>query len=51
MDEDVQEYLKWFFINADFGPAHGDVMVWLQERYEHETGKKVPADYDYTAEV
>jgi Ni,Fe-hydrogenase III small subunit len=41
------EYLKWFAINADFGPAHGDVMVSLQEQYKEQTGKEVPDEWKY----
>ena len=36
------EYLKWFRIEADFGPAHGDVIGWMDERFKEETGKNLP---------
>ena len=36
------EYFKWFRLNASFGPAEDDVILELNERYEEETGKKVP---------
>ena len=39
------DYLRWFAINADFGPADEDVRHYLRERYEKETGKPVPAGW------
>ena len=36
------QYLSWFRINADFGPADGDVKYTMNGQYEDETGKKVP---------
>lgn len=39
------EYLFWFFENADFGPAHEDVMDYMNEKYEEEAGKPVPATF------
>jgi len=41
------EWLKYFYREADFGPAHGDVIMILQEDFEKKTGKKVPASYKY----
>lgn len=41
------EYLRWFYDNADFGPAHGDVMLMLQKSFESETGLEVPSNYKY----
>lgn len=41
------EYLKWFYMNAEFGPAHGDVMYGLNDAFEAETGKKIPPEYKY----
>ena len=37
-----QKYLEWFFQNADFGPAHGDVMEIMNNKYEKETGLTIP---------
>lgn len=31
-------YLRWFFQAADFGPAHGDVMFYMNELYEKDGG-------------
>ncbi|CAB4212810.1 hypothetical protein UFOVP1444_32 [uncultured Caudovirales phage] len=39
------EYLKWFKINADFGPADGDVQYIMNENFESETGKRVPKNW------
>ena len=39
------EFLTWFYINADFGPADGDVRSYLREQYEDQTGKQVPPGY------
>lgn len=39
------EYLRWFFGNADFGPADGDVRYYMNERYTKQTGKPVPDGY------
>ena len=36
------EWLKWFCVYADFGPADGDVRQYLQDRFEQKTGKIVP---------
>ena len=44
---DVFEYLHWFFVNADFGPAHEDIMNFYQEQYVKDTGKQVPKGYKY----
>lgn len=33
------EYLKWFRIEADFGPADGDVKDCMDRKFEKETGK------------
>ena len=46
------EYLKYCFQNADFGPAQGDVMYIINQRFKAKTGKLLPADYaeDYDDE-
>ncbi len=41
------EYLRWFAINADFGPGHGDQMLHLQQCFSRETGKSVPKAWVY----
>lgn len=39
------DWLEWFYTNADFGPAHSDVVQMMREEYEVKTGRKVPAAY------
>lgn len=41
------EYLKWFRCNADFGPAEGDVIDGLNERFMDQTGKNLPEGWNY----
>ncbi len=36
------EYLTWFRINADFGPADADVIDYMNERFVEQTGKNLP---------
>ena len=42
------EYLKWFRINADFGPASSDVIDGLNEDFMNETGKNLPEGWNYS---
>ncbi len=39
------EWLKWFYQNADFGPAGGDVQQEMREHFMEETGKQLPEGY------
>ena len=39
------EYLKWFYQEADFGPADSDVRDILDEAFVNETGKTLPKGY------
>ena len=40
------EYLRFFFQEADFGPAHGDVVGFINEDYLSQTGyDSVPEGY------
>jgi hypothetical protein len=41
------EYLKWFRVNADFGPADGDVKDSMNEQFMKETGKLLPKGWNY----
>lgn len=41
------EYLKWFRLNADFGPADSDVVEAMHERFMDETGKNLPSGWNY----
>ncbi len=40
------EYLKWFRIEADFGPAEGDVIDIMNEQFMDETGKNLPEGWN-----
>lgn len=40
-------FLRWFFINADFGPASGDVHFHLEQRFTSETGLPVPEGFSW----
>lgn len=44
-EENELEYLRWFFVNADFGPAHGDVIHYINKSYVEETGREIPEGY------
>lgn len=44
VDENELDYLRWFFGSADFGPAHGDVMFYMNKAYE-ERGGVIPQAY------
>lgn len=51
-EADEFEWLRWFAIAADFGPSHGDTMVWYMRRFEKETGKRIPEQWrDYLTEA
>jgi hypothetical protein len=41
------EYLTWFRINADFGPADGDVIEYMNQQFMDETGKNLPEGWNY----
>lgn len=43
---DELEYLQWFYANADFGPADGDVRFYLNEEFKSATGKDLPEGYE-----
>ena len=40
------EYLKWFRCEADFGPAHSDVMELYDEQFMKDTGKNLPEGWN-----
>ena len=44
------EYLRWFRINADFGPADGDVKDILDNEFMDETGKNIPDGWNYMSD-
>ncbi len=39
------EYLKWFYREADFGPADEDVRDIMNESFVRATGKELPDGY------
>lgn len=41
------EYLRWFRIHADFGPAEGDVIDAMNRAFVKETGKNLPEGWNY----
>lgn len=44
------EYLKWFRLNADFGPADGDVVDAMNREFMEETGKNLPDGWNYKSD-
>lgn len=45
---DLLNFYKWFFEEADFGPAHDDVMEIYYQRYKSEKGVDVKFILDQT---
>lgn len=41
------EYLTWFVTHADFGPAHGDVVDGLNQKFMDETGANIPEGWNF----
>lgn len=39
------EYLRFFYSEADFGPADEDVRSIINDRYTKRTGKELPKGY------
>ena len=42
---DELEYLLFFFQEADFGPAHSDVVGYINDAFTKETGKQPPEGF------
>jgi len=40
------EYLRYFFAEADYGPAHEDVIKMINENFVRETEKTLPEGYE-----
>lgn len=40
------EWLRWFYCNADFGPADSDVRQMLKRGFVYETGEALPDGYE-----
>jgi len=41
------DYLKWFRIYADFGPASSDIIDAMNEEFMRVTGKNIPEGWNY----
>lgn len=39
------EWLRYFFMVADFGPADDDVRYYIEQNFMRETGKLLPEGY------
>ncbi|MFQ1062188.1 hypothetical protein [Bordetella trematum] len=39
------EYLRWFYANADFGPAERAVRYYMNQDFTRQTGKGLPDGY------
>ncbi len=44
------EYLAWFRANADFGPAHSNVIEIMNREFMRKTGKNLPEGYNYASD-
>jgi hypothetical protein len=44
--EDEVGFLRWFYSEADFGPADGDVRDIMKKQYVEKTGKPLPEGYE-----
>ena len=44
------EYLTWFRLNADFGPADSDVLDYMSKRFMEETGKNLPEGWNFASD-
>lgn len=40
------EFLRWFYEEADFGPADSDVRDIMKRDFEEQTGLELPLGYD-----
>jgi hypothetical protein len=37
-----KQWIEWFWVNSDFGPAHSDVVCCMMAEFEKETGEILP---------
>ena len=44
------EYLEWFRLNADFGPADSDVIDGMNQDFMRKTGKNLPEGWNYACD-
>lgn len=40
------EWLRWFYLHTDFGPADSDVQDEMKREFKKDTGKRLPNGYD-----
>jgi hypothetical protein len=43
-DKVYAEWVDWFYVNADFGPADDDVRQYMFEQFLEETGYKLESE-------
>jgi hypothetical protein len=46
MKSTEQQWLEWFYQEADFGPADSDVRYYLKKQFMEETGFEMPDGYE-----
>jgi hypothetical protein len=39
------QFLKYFYLNADFGPADGDCRYYIKKGFMKDSGLKLPKGY------
>lgn len=44
------EYLTWFRVNADFGPADGDIQDNMNAQFMRDTGKNLPEGWNFKSD-
>ena len=44
------EYLRWYRINSDFGPAESEVTDKMNQDFIRETGKNIPKGWNYLSD-
>ncbi len=42
---DELEFLRWFYANANFGPASEDVFYIMHDQFREETDQELPEGY------
>lgn len=48
-EQNELEYLRFFYVNADFGPADSDVRAYINERFIKDGGT-IPVGYEHDNE-
>jgi hypothetical protein len=39
------EFLRYFYNNCDFGPAHEDIIYLIKESFVEDVEKRIPEEY------